>query len=194
MFTGIIEALGEVKELSGRRDDLLRMTVQSSLSSSFKIDQSVNHNGTCLTVVAVNGDMHTVEIISETVKRTTFGNTAVGDILNLERSMRLSSLLDGHLVQGHIDATLECVGREGEYYAFGCPVEYTGLIVEKGSICLNGVSLTIADLTHDGFRVALIPCTLEHTNLKYLSKGGRLNVEFDILGKYVQRQFLHTRG
>lgn len=194
MFTGIIEALGEVKELSGRKDDLLRMTVQSSLSSQLKIDQSVNHNGTCLTVVAVNGDTHTVEIISETVRRTTFGNTAVGDMINLERSMRMSSLLDGHLVQGHVDTAVECVDHEGEYYAFNCPVEYAGLIVEKGSICLNGVSLTIADLTADGFRVALIPYTREHTNLKHLSRGDRVNVEFDVLGKYVQRQMLYNRG
>jgi riboflavin synthase len=194
MFTGIIEAQGRVTSLDDRHDGILRMTVQSPISSSLKVDQSVNHNGTCLTVVQVEGDRHTVEIIRETLIRTTFGATSVGDSINLERSMGMSSLLDGHIVQGHIDATLKCVGQEDEYYAFACPPDYAGLIVEKGSICLNGVSLTVADLIPDGFRVALIPYTLDHTNLDHLSPGARVNVEFDILGKYVQRQLAHHTG
>lgn len=190
MFTGIVETTGTVEriEVWGRN---IAFTIRSSISSQLKTDQSVAHDGVCLTVTSVNGNTHEVTAIDETLKKTRLNDWQTGTMVNLERSLTLASLVDGHLVQGHIDTVAVCekvTDADGSReLLIGHPASEYFITVPKGSVCLNGVSLTVIDSGKDFFSVALIPYTLEHTNLKEIAKGSRVNVEFDIIGKYVKR-------
>ena len=189
MFTGIVEEVGKVVEVTGAGTNK-DFVVEAPMARELRIDQSVAHNGVCLTVVELNGSRYRVTAVEETLRRTALGDLKPGDHVNLERSMRLGDRLDGHIVQGHVDATLQCTGKEARdgswWFTFGLPQD-PALIVMKGSICLNGVSLTVAALEVDSFSVAVIPYTFEHTNFRSLAAGQRVNVEFDVLGKYVAR-------
>lgn len=187
MFTGIIESVGEVvqREISGTN---VNLTIRSVLTPELKVDQSVAHNGVCLTVVNITGDQYTVTAIDETLQRTNIGKLTPGSLVNIERCMRLGDRLDGHMVQGHVDCVAELVvleERNGSWWlTFLFPEKYRDLVVEKGSICVNGISLTVAALTDDTFSVAIIPYTWEHTNLHQLWVGELVNIEFDIAAKY----------
>ena len=189
MFTGIVEEVGEVVELhdSGTNRDLV---IRARITPELRVDQSVSHNGVCLTAVAINGDTYRVTAVKETLERSNLGSLRSCDGLNLERSLRIGDRLDGHMVQGHVDTVTECLSVEdvgGSWrYTFRVP-EQKHLLVQKGSICLNGVSLTIAELEAGFFAVAIIPYTYEYTTFRTLKAGHRVNVEFDVLGKYVER-------
>jgi riboflavin synthase len=190
MFTGIIEATGVITELQSEGTNRL-ITIRSSISPELHIDQSVSHDGVCLTVIGLKEDTHTIVAVEETLRKSTFRQVAIGDTVNLERALRVGDRLDGHMVQGHVDTTLECIGIEepgGSYLLkFAFAREYAALLIPKGSICLNGVSLTIADLWEDAFLVAVIPYTWEHTNLHAMRPGEVVNAEFDMIGKYLSR-------
>lgn len=190
MFTGIIETIGTVTDLR-REAENLHLTVASSLSDELKIDQSVSHNGVCLTVVALSPGMHTVTAIAETLAKTNLGNLRVGSVINLERCTRVGDRLDGHIVQGHVDQTARCLSVEDQQGSWLYTFQYDGasgnITVEKGSITVNGISLTVVNAQRDRFSVAIIPYTYEHTNLKYVTAGDTVNLEFDIIGKYVAR-------
>lgn len=190
MFTGIIETLGEVVELQKDKGNL-HIRMSSSFSSELKIDQSVAHNGVCLTVVEVQGDCHTVTAVEETLTKTNLGGLQSGSLVNLERCMQMNGRLDGHIVQGHVDQVATCTkvrDLEGSWvYSFSYDPELENVTVEKGSICVNGVSLTVVDSNTSSFSVAIIPYTHEHTNFKALQAGDQVNLEFDIIGKYVAR-------
>lgn len=167
-------------------------TMRSPFTSELKIDQSVAHNGVCLTVVAIEGDCYTVTAMKETLDRSNLGLLEVGDLVNVERSMRPDALLDGHIVQGHVDQTARCTAREDAdgswYYTFVYEPQGGGMTtVEKGSVAVNGVSLTVCDPTPSSFRVAIIPYTYEHTNFQTIAVGSVVNLEFDIVGKYIAR-------
>jgi riboflavin synthase len=189
MFSGIVEEVGTVLAVHAEGSNR-RMTVGARLAAGLKVDQSVAHNGVCLTVVGVHGDRYDVVAVEETLRRSNLGALGPGDGVNLERSLRLGDRLDGHMVQGHVDTTVPCIGRfeRGGSWSFvlGLP-EDPALLVPKGSICLNGVSLTIAALDAQSFTVAIIPYTFEHTTFKHLRPGDAVNVEYDVLGKYVRR-------
>lgn len=192
MFTGIIETLGTIQEI--RKDnDNLHVTVTSSLTSELKIDQSVSHNGICLTVVALFEDRYTVTAIRETIEKTTIGDWKAGDLVNLERAMKLGDRLDGHLVQGHVDQIGICKSvKEANgswYFTFEYDGKFNNLTIEKGSITVNGVSLTVVDSKTNEFSVAIIPYTYEHTNFKTFGIGTTINLEFDVIGKYVSRLY-----
>lgn len=189
MFTGIIEQLGTVTALQ-RDGNNLHLTVRAAMAPELRVDQSVAHNGVCLTVVAVDGDTYVVTAVHETLARTQLGQLRVGDAVNLERCLRIGDRLDGHMVQGHVDTVTECLVVEDRDGSWTCTFrlpEEAHLIVHKGSICLNGVSLTIAALHADRFSVAIVPYTYAHTTFQHLRPGDRVNVEFDVLGKYVAR-------
>jgi riboflavin synthase len=190
MFTGIIETLGKVIKLTHEQGNL-HITVESSISSELKIDQSVAHNGVCLTVVAFADGNHTVTAIEETMNKTSLGQLKVGEPVNLERCMQMNARLDGHIVQGHVDQTAVCTGfkeLEGSWeYTFEYDAAPGNVTVEKGSVCVNGISLTVVNSKPSGFSVAIIPYTYEHTNLKTVREGSVVNLEFDIIGKYVAR-------
>jgi riboflavin synthase len=190
MFTGIIETLGTVKEIVNELDNV-HYTIASDISGELKIDQSVAHNGVCLTVVALNDGTHTVTAIDETLRKTSLGTLSVGSSVNLERCMQMNGRLDGHIVQGHVDQTAICVKKEildGSWeYRFKYDTSAGNVTVEKGSICVNGISLTVVNSQADEFSVFIIPYTHEHTNLKEVEKGSIVNLEFDIIGKYVAR-------
>jgi riboflavin synthase len=196
MFTGIIEAMARVVRIQSDRDNV-HFTLEAPLTPELKIDQSVAHNGVCLTVVAISGMEYTVTAIKETLQKTNLGRWAVGDAINLERSMQLGARLDGHMVQGHVDTTGTVVSKteDGGSWRFvfqhAQATEWT--TVPKGSICVNGVSLTVVDSTAGSFSVAVIPYTYEHTNFAHLQPGDQVNLEFDILGKYLAR-LLEQRG
>jgi len=189
MFTGIVEEVGEVVSVtkSGTNLDLV---IAARLASELRVDQSVSHNGVCLTVVKVQPDRYTVSAVQETLERSNIGALQVGDLVNLERSLRLGDRLDGHMVQGHVDTVVPCAAVKdldgSRWFTFKLP-EQGEMLVEKGSICINGVSLTIAELTKDSFSVAVIPYTFDHTNFRTLVPGGGVNIEYDVIGKYVQR-------
>lgn len=189
MFTGIVEEVGEVVSVtkSGTNLDLV---VAARMSQELRVDQSVSHNGVCLTVVHVQPDRYTVSAVQETLERSNIGALSVGDPVNLERSLRLGDRLDGHMVQGHVDTVVPCSAVKdldgSRWFTFKLP-EQGEMLVQKGSICINGVSLTIAELTEDSFSVAVIPYTFEHTNFRTLVPGGVVNIEYDVIGKYVQR-------
>ena len=193
MFSGIVEEAGTI--VAARRDDgNLQLTVRCSFVNELSIDQSVAHNGVCLTVVDIDGDTYTVTAIQETLERSNLGRLTVGDLVNLERSMRLSDRLDGHIVQGHVDTTAVCTDIQSvdgsRYYTFEYTVsdDMAGYVtVEKGSVTVNGVSLTVCDSRPRSFRVAIIPYTYEHTNFCRLGVGSQVNIEFDIIGKYIAR-------
>jgi riboflavin synthase len=190
MFTGIIETLGKVVDLQKDQGNL-HITVESAIAAELKIDQSVAHNGVCLTVVAIADGIHTVTAIEETLNKTTIGYLQVGDLVNLERCMQMNARLDGHIVQGHVDQTAKCIGfneLDGSWeYTFEYDAAIGNVTVEKGSICINGISLTVVNSTVNGFSVAIIPYTFEHTNLQNVREGSVVNLEFDIIGKYVAR-------
>ena len=189
MFTGIVEEVGEVVSVLDRGTNK-ELIVRARMTPGLRVDQSVAHNGVCLTVVALDGNTFTVAAVKETLDRSNLGNLRAGDGVNLERSFRLGDRLDGHMVQGHVDTVTECLSvndMESSWtYVFALP-EMKNLLVHKGSVCLNGVSLTIATLDDQSFGVAIIPYTHEHTTFRSLRPGDRVNVEFDVLGKYVER-------
>lgn len=188
MFSGIIETLGKVKLLKKEKGNL-HITVEASLSKKLKIDQSIAHNGACLTVVKKNKKNHTVTAIKETLRKTNLGKLKTGDVVNLERAVKLKDRIDGHIVQGHIDTTAVCESikkQKGSWVFEFRHKKAPGFVtVEKGSVCVNGVSLTVIDSAAATFSVAIIPYTFDHTNFKNLKKGSLVNIEFDILGKYV---------
>ncbi|WP_448702737.1 riboflavin synthase [Mucilaginibacter sp. AW1-3] len=190
MFTGIIETLGTVTNLQHDGGNL-HITVLSSIAHELKIDQSVAHNGVCLTVIAVADDLHTVTAITETLNKTNLSDLQVGHLVNLERCMQMNARLDGHIVQGHVDQTAICTAfntLDGSWeYTFEYDAAAGNVTVEKGSICVNGISLTVVNSGPDYFSVAIIPYTFEHTNLQAVVKGSTVNLEFDIIGKYVAR-------
>jgi len=197
MFTGIIETLGEVIGLESAQTNL-HMTIRSSISHELKIDQSVAHNGVCLTVVKTAGDTHVVTAIAETLAKSNLGNLRVGDRVNLERCTKVGARLDGHIVQGHVDQVGTCVERRDENGSWKLTFTYNASVqdnvtVEKGSITVDGISLTVVDSKDDRFSVAIIPYTLEHTNLGGIQPGNTVNLEFDIIGKYVAR-LMAARG
>lgn len=190
MFTGIIEILGEITFLE-KEGTNLHITVKSDFTSSLQIDQSVAHNGVCLTVVKIDGDEYVVTAIKETLEKTNIGNLKVGDIVNLERAMKLGDRLDGHIVQGHVDQIGKCIGRKEENGSWIFTFEYdsnkNNITIEKGSITINGISLTVVNSKRNEFSVAIIPYTFEHTNLHTVHTGDIVNLEFDVIGKYVAR-------
>lgn len=190
MFTGIIESLGTVKEIRKDQDNL-HLTISSSLTPELKIDQSVAHNGVCLTVVSIENDNYTVTAIRETIEKTNLGNWKKGDLVNLERAMKLGDRLDGHIVQGHVDQTGICKIVENAngswYYTFEYDESLNNITIEKGSITVNGVSLTVVNSKQNEFSVAIIPYTYEHTNFNSFQAGTKVNLEFDVIGKYVAR-------
>ena len=190
MFTGIIETVGKV--ISAEKQGLnIKLIIESDISQMLRVDQSVSHNGICLTVVEVEENTHTVIAVDETVKKSNIENWNPGQYINLERAMVLGSRLDGHLVQGHVDGVITCnevKERHGSHEIFFThPKTCSHLIIEKGSICINGVSLTLYNIQENQFQVSIIPYTWEHTNLNQVQPGDMLNVEYDILGKYFSR-------
>lgn len=190
MFTGIIETLGEVVALKKDKENV-HITVKSSISDSLKIDQSLAHDGVCLTVVSLEDDKHTITAIHETMKKSNLSELEVGSKLNLERAMQLGARLDGHIVQGHVDQTAVCtdvVEDEGSWvFTFSYDPGPNNITIEKGSITVNGVSLTVVGSKSNSFSVAIIPFTYEHTNFHQIAKGSTVNLEFDVIGKYVAR-------
>lgn len=190
MFTGIIEELGVVTAMQ-KNGGNLNITVKAGMTKELKIDQSVAHNGICLTVVDIKDDEYTVTAIDETLNKTNLGNLKVGDSVNLERGMKVGARLDGHIVQGHVDQTATCTridNKEGSReFTFEYDPEFQNVTIEKGSITINGVSLTVVNSQKNHFSVAIIPYTLAHTTFGSLQKGDRVNLEFDVIGKYVQR-------
>jgi riboflavin synthase len=191
MFTGIIESLGEV--ISTKKDGTnLVITIGSSLAPELKIDQSVAHNGVCLTVTRLLDNAYETVAVAETLQKTNLGQLIPGQPVNLERAMLFNGRIDGHLVQGHVDGVGECLSKtsqDGSWeYRFRYPAAFEGLLVEKGSICLNGISLTVFNVSDLEFSVAIIPYTYQHTNIYAIESGHTVNLEFDILGKYVARQ------
>jgi riboflavin synthase len=190
MFTGIIEAQGKVIAIH-KEGENKSFIIQSPISSQLKIDQSLSHNGVCLTVTELKDDLHTVTAIKETLHRSNLGKIKEGDSINLERAMLINSRLDGHLVQGHVDSTGICIDKKEEggswLFYFSYEAGEDKLLVQKGSICINGVSLTVINPTDSEFAVAIIAYTLENTNFKNLQAGDFVNLEFDIIGKYISR-------
>ena len=189
MFTGIIEHIGEVVSLQ-RQQDNLHISMCTPITSELKIDQSVAHNGVCLTVVAIQDDVYTVTAIKETLDKSNLGQLEVGHKVNIERCMKLGDRLDGHIVQGHVDQTAQCTHIRQEQGWHTYTFEYTpsqNITVEKGSVCVNGVSLTVVNSQKNSFSVAIIPYTYEHTNFQHLEVGSTVNLEFDIIGKYITK-------
>lgn len=187
MFTGIIENLAKIISINKSKSNL-DITLSSSLTSEFKIDQSISHNGICLTITNIDGNNYTVTAIEETINKTTINNWKKGDFVNLERAMKLGDRLDGHMIQGHVDQIGTCVDFTMKDGSWEYVIQYEkseNITVEKGSIAVNGVSLTVIDSKTSSFKVAIIPYTYEHTNFKTLRKGDLINLEFDILGKYL---------
>lgn len=189
MFTGIIETLAVISKLEKDKGNLT-ITLKTKLASEFKIDQSVSHNGICLTVVHILGDQYTVTAIEETIEKSTIGSWRVGDIINLERAMKIGDRLDGHMIQGHVDQVGECsqvLEKNGSWMFTIQYAKSNNVTVEKGSIAINGISLTVVNSNENSFSVAIIPYTYEHTNFKNLKIGDCVNLEFDILGKYLAK-------
>lgn len=190
MFTGIIESIGRVEQVSASGTNKT-FWIASPLSDGLTIDQSVSHDGVCLTVEEIQPGRHRVTAIAETLLKSNLGGWKTGTLVNIERCLAMNGRLDGHIVQGHVDTTATCMeineksgSRE---YRFRFPTEFAALIIEKGSISLNGISLTLFKVSLDEFSVAIIPYTLEHTNMKHLQSGDSVNIEFDMIGKYVNR-------
>ena len=190
MFTGIIETLGRIKSIEKEQNNV-HFTVTSTITSELKIDQSVAHNGVCLTVVAIDNDNYTVTAIGETIDKTNLSTWKEGDTVNLERAMKLGDRLDGHIVQGHVDQIGTCIAVEEAngswYYTFNYDASLNNITIEKGSITINGVSLTVVNSKLNEFSVAIIPYTYGHTNFHLIEKGSVINLEFDVIGKYVSR-------
>lgn len=190
MFTGIIETLGKITKIEKEQDNL-HITVNSNITSELKIDQSVAHNGICLTVVAIKNDDFTVTAIKETISKTNIDSWKAGDEVNLERAMKLGDRLDGHIVQGHVDQIAVCKNISNEngswYFTFEYDKNLSNITIEKGSITIDGTSLTVVNSKENEFSVAIIPYTFEHTNFKNYKIGKVVNLEFDVIGKYVKR-------
>ena len=190
MFTGIIESLGKISDVSVDRGNI-DFTIKSDISKELKVDQSVSHNGVCLTVTETRNNTHKVTAVKETLDRSSLKNSLVGDLINLERAMKLGERLDGHLVQGHVDGVAKCLEvsvNDGSWiYKFEFDITYEMLLIEKGSICINGVSLTVFDIDKNTFKVTIIPYTFENTSFKGLKQGDLVNIEFDMVGKYLAR-------
>jgi riboflavin synthase len=190
MFTGIIESTGTIKEIitTGTNKSFW---VSSPLANDLKIDQSLSHSGVCLTVEEINNGMHRVTAIKETLLKTNLSTWTNNTVINLERCMQLNGRLDGHIVQGHVDCTVTCIevtSKDGSWeYSFSFPAEFAAFIIEKGSVTVNGISLTCFNVTHTSFTVAIIPYTFEHTNINSLKKDDIVNIEWDVIGKYVNR-------
>jgi len=190
MFTGIIEEMGAVSAL--KKDNTnLNISIKSDLTDTLKVDQSIAHNGVCLTVVAIDNDVYTVTAIKETLDKSSLKYLKIGDLINLERAMKLGERLDGHIVQGHVDQTAVCIDVKNEKGSWFFTFEYdstkNNITIEKGSISINGVSLTVVNSRKNNFSVAIIPYTFENTNFKNIKKGTVVNLEFDVIGKYVAR-------
>lgn len=188
MFTGIIEQLGQITKIE-KQDENIHFTVKSNFTNELKIDQSVAHNGTCLTVVSIDNEEYKVTAIHETLEKTNLGEWKVGTKVNLERCMQMNGRLDGHIVQGHVDTTGICKAIEDQQGSWKYTFQYVDnhITVEKGSITVNGVSLTVVDSKEKEFSVCIIPFTHEHTNFHQLKIGDKVNLEFDIIGKYVAK-------
>ena len=190
MFTGIIESFGKVVNLEKDQENL-NLSLESNLTQKLKIDQSLAHNGVCLTVVKIEGDQYTVTAIQETLEKSNLNKIKKGDLINLERAMMMNSRLDGHIVQGHVDQIGICTGevfRDGSwFFEFEYNQDQKNITIEKGSICVNGVSLTVVNSGLNNFSVAIIPYTYEHTNFHLIKKGDIVNLEFDIIGKYIAK-------
>ncbi len=192
MFTGIIECLGEIIDIkiSGSNKTF---GIKSTISDQLKIDESVNHDGVCLTIEAIKENTHKVTAIKETLNKSNLDDWRIGDTVNLERSLQMNGRIDGHIVQGHVDSTAICIGKKvlngSNEYTFKFKRKFSSLIIEKGSVCINGISLTAFNVSKKQFTVAIIPYTLEHTNLSFIKEGSVVNIEFDILGKYIQKAY-----
>jgi riboflavin synthase len=197
MFTGIIEATGVITGVAANGTNRT-FWIESPISTELKVDQSISHNGACLTVEEVTQNKHRVTAIEETLKKTDLGNWEVGSIINLERCLPLNGRLDGHLVQGHVDSTatsINIIKKDGSTeFTFQFEKKFASLVIEKGSVCVNGISLTAFDVKEEYFSVAVIPYTFEHTNIKNLKKNDIVNIEFDMIGKYVNRIAQFNKG
>jgi len=197
MFTGIIQSVGVVKEVISKGSNRV-FWIESPVSPTLKPDQSVSHNGACLTVEKINGNTHRITAVRETLDKTNLGNWKEQVTVNLELGLRLNDRLDGHMVQGHVDTMAVCSQRKEQKgsweYQFEFPKKFAELVIEKGSIAVNGVSLTAFDVRKKSFRVAVIPYTFEHTNMQYLQEGDTVNLEFDMIGKYLLRRLSLSEG
>ena len=190
MFTGIIESVGVVEKFE-KKGKNIELKLSSNLSSNLRVDESLSHNGVCLTVTDCNKNFYSVTIIDESLKKTNFSTVKVGSQINLERSLKIDGRLDGHIVQGHVDDIAKCIKKIDQenswLFTFEFSEKFSDLIIEKGSICINGVSLTCFDTSKNNFTVAIIPHTYDNTNFKLLDEGDYVNLEFDILGKYIKK-------
>jgi len=194
MFTGIIETTGTIKNIE-KEGTNVHFTIESSISDELKIDQSLAHNGVCLTVIKQDPGTHVVTAIEETLNRSNIGELAIGDLLNLERAMEYNGRLDGHIVQGHVDAKGKCIGIKevdgSTYFEFEYKKNHDHILVDKGSVCIDGVSLTVINPTENTFSVAIIPYTIENTRFQKYEIGSTINLEFDIIGKYVAKYMVN---
>jgi riboflavin synthase len=190
MFTGIIETIGTIKDVAINGTNKT-FWVAAAIANELKVDQSIAHNGVCLTVEAINNNVYCLTAIDETLKKTNLNVWQIGTVVNIERCMQMNGRLDGHIVQGHVDSTAVCkkiVEKNGSWeYDFEIDVKFATLIIEKGSIAVNGISLTLFNVTNNGFTVGIIPYTYNHTNMQYVQVNDSVNIEFDIIGKYVAR-------
>mgnify|MGYP001281832912 CR=1 FL=1 len=190
MFTGIIESLGKITNIQLDRENI-DFTIKSDISKELKIDQSVSHNGVCLTVVEANKESHVVTAVKETLDKSALKSLSLNSFVNLERAMKLGERLDGHMVQGHVDGVAKCIdvsSNDGSWvYSFEFDISKETLLIEKGSICINGVSLTVFGLNKNTFKVTIIPYTYENTSFKNLEAGDMVNIEYDMIGKYLAR-------
>ena len=189
MFTGIIENIAEVVDVKPNKNNL-DITFKSDLLSELKVDQSISHNGVCLTVADISNETYLVNVVKETIDKSNFDSIRVGDMVNVERSMMLNDRLDGHIVQGHVDQIAECVSIDEQGGSYVMTFKYKkseNITVEKGSICVNGISLTVCNSQENTFSVAIIPHTWDNTNLKNINVGDKVNLEFDIVGKYIAK-------
>jgi len=191
MFTGIVETQGIIKKITGKGTNKT-FWIKSPISSKLKVDQSISHDGVCLTIEKIKGNRHQVTAIAETLSKTNLGDWHEGSLINLERCLKVNDRLDGHFVQGHVDAVAICTDKkekDGSWeFSFQFPLKFGELIIEKGSIAINGISLTAFNVTSNTFDVAIIPYTYEHTNINSVNIGQKVNIEFDILGKYINRK------
>ncbi|MDA7809975.1 riboflavin synthase [Flavobacteriaceae bacterium] len=189
MFTGIIETIAVISKIEKKQGNL-NITLKSSLTATFKIDQSISHNGICLTVVFIKNNEYVVTAIDETIQKSSIGSWRAGDLINLERAMKIGDRLDGHMIQGHVDQIGKCskiIQKNGSWIFTIQYAKSNNVTVEKGSIAINGISLTVVNSNESDFSVAIIPYTYEHTNFKNLNTGDSVNLEFDILGKYIAK-------
>lgn len=190
MFTGIIETTGIIKDISTNGNNKT-FVVESSISNSLKTDQSVAHNGICLTVESVRNNTHTITAVHETLQKTNTNNWQLNELINIERCLIANGRVDGHFVQGHVDDVATCINIKDDagsfIYTFAFNKKFAALIIEKGSVCINGISLTCFNVTNTQFNVAIIPYTFHHTNIKNLAINSTVNIEFDVLGKYINR-------